>query len=437
MEPDPGWAASPVHAAVDTVGTGERWFCVGRSADDDPAVAARQAVLGALGHAPARVSAWTPATRRSGIDVDSTRLLMVFCSPPPGMDIRDLLAAVQEVTPPQAGVVGCTTSGQLAGPGLGLDGSDVRRGVVAIALGGDGFQVRTQVVRDASRGRREAGIAAAGCVAELDRPHQICLLICDGLTREQHEIVRGAYSVLGATVPVAGGCSGDDYRYERTYQFHGDARGIEALTDGLVGIGLGSTGPIGVGVRHGWAKQGEPMLVTSSRGGSIERLDHEPALDVYLRRIGAGREHLRDGAAFRELSMRFPLGLSRRSGEDLRVVHDTDEAGGSLLCLADVPQGALAWAMGTNPEDLVAAAAQSCRDAVDGLAGQPPIGVICFDCGAREVMLGQDGIGRELAAIATTCGEVPFGGFYTYGEIARTRGARGMHHLTVVSLALA
>jgi len=32
---------------------------------------------------------------------------------------------------------------------------------------------------------------------------------------------------------------------------------------------------------------------------------------------------------------------------------------------------------------------------------------------------------------------VPLAGFYTYGEFARTRGARGMHHLTVVTLALA
>ncbi len=44
---------------------------------------------------------------------------------------------------------------------------------------------------------------------------------------------------------------------------------------------------------------------------------------------------------------------------------------------------------------------------------------------------------RELAAVAKVGGDVPFGGFFTYGEIARTRGARGMHHLTVVTLALA
>jgi small ligand-binding sensory domain FIST len=31
---------------------------------------------------------------------------------------------------------------------------------------------------------------------------------------------------------------------------------------------------------------------------------------------------------------------------------------------------------------------------------------------------------------------VPYGGFYSTGEIARVRGALGMHHFTVVTLAL-
>jgi small ligand-binding sensory domain FIST len=33
--------------------------------------------------------------------------------------------------------------------------------------------------------------------------------------------------------------------------------------------------------------------------------------------------------------------------------------------------------------------------------------------------------------------DAPFAGFYTTGEIARVRGASGMHHLTLVTLALA
>ena len=33
--------------------------------------------------------------------------------------------------------------------------------------------------------------------------------------------------------------------------------------------------------------------------------------------------------------------------------------------------------------------------------------------------------------------DAPFAGFYTTGEIARVRGASGLHHLTMVTLALA
>jgi hypothetical protein len=43
---------------------------------------------------------------------------------------------------------------------------------------------------------------------------------------------------------------------------------------------------------------------------------------------------------------------------------------------------------------------------------------------------------REVAAMSEVAGGLPLGGFYTYGEVARTQGSRGMHHLTVVTLAL-
>ena len=93
--------------------------------------------------------------------------------------------------------------------------------------------------------------------------------------------------------------------------------------------------------------------------------------------------------------------------------------------------------MTTEADALVAAARRSCEMAIDGLGGQSPLGVAVFDCGARKLKLGRDNLGAELAAIEAAAAGAPFGGFYTFGEIARTRGSRGMHHLTVVTLALA
>ena len=257
-------------------------------------------------------------------------------------------------------------------------------------------------------------------------------MIVDGLTREQHELVRGAYSVLGAAVPMVGGCSADDAEYELTNQFHGTGAGVELLVDSIVAVGLGLSAPIGIGIAHGWAKQGEPMVVTSSDGGEVFLMDDEPALDD-LRRIGADRSLL-DADRFRDVAFQHPLGMSRRSGEDIRVVHAADRERGSLLCLADVPQGALVWTMTTATDALVDAAVRFLRDGDRRARWRAPNGVVVFDCGARKLKLGPENVTVEQAAIARSAAGAPFGGFYTFGEIARTNGSRGMHHLTVVTL---
>lgn len=388
-----------------------RWMGVGQN------------VVADAGTAGARATADAVADRQPS-------LLMVFTST--GTDLESLLDGVRSQTPDDTVIVGCTTLGEVV---VGRP-DPMTSGVVVVALGGPGLQVRAEVGREVSTRRREAGAEAAGSVVGLDAPHRICLLLCDGLVGDQHEVVRGAYGVLGAEVPLVGGCAGDDLTYSRTHQFLGDRHGVQILTDAVVGVGLGSAGPLGVGIAHGWRKVGEPMIVTSSRGGRLFELDGRPALDAYLEWLGAERELVEDSKAFRSRAFGSPLGMSRRTGEDIRVVHDGDAAGGSLLCLADVPQGALAWKMEPDDESLVQAGAASCAQAIENLGGAAPVGLLVFDCGARKVMLGEDGVRREIAAMSDVAGGLPLGGFYTYGEVARTQGSRGMHHLTVVTLAL-
>lgn len=392
--------------------TASRWMGVGHSGDADALTAGTAAAAQAVaGREPV--------------------LLMVY--PSTGYDLERLLDGVRASAADGTVIAGCTTLGEV----VAGRPDPMASGVVVVALGGAGLEVRAQVGRGVSGRRREAGAEAAASVADLAGPNRICLLLCDGLVGEQHEVVRGAYGVLGAAVPLVGGCAGDDLTYTQTHQFLGDRAGVEILTDAVVGVGLASAGALGAGIAHGWRKVGEPVVVTSSSGGRLFELDGRPALDAYLGLIGEDRSLLEDPKAFRARAFRSPLGMSRRTGEDIRVVHDGDPADGSLLCLADVPQGALAWVMEPDDEALVRAAAVSCAQAVENLGGAEPVGIMVFDCGARKVMLTEEGVRRELAMVAETAGDVPFGGFYTYGEIARTQGSRGMHHLTVVTLALA
>ena len=382
-----------------------RWFAIGqadRSEAKPGAVAADRAMAG-----------------------DDAKLLIVFCSA-----AQDLAAVVGQIRD-RAGpvpLIGCSTAGEIA-----TDGPS-EASVVVAAFGGAGFSVATALAEGASLDLRAAGAAVAGCLAEVeDRPHRVLLLLTDGLAGDQQEIVRGAYGVLGAGVPLVGGCAGDDLRMARTFQVYGD----RVLTDAVVAAGIGSDAPLGIGVHHGWRRVGEPMLVTSSRGNRVYTLDNEPALDVYLRRLALSDLASSSAEELTRIALTHPLGLGRRAGEEqVRFIGGGDFAERSLTCIAEVPQGALVWLMEGDDASVLNATDAACRDSLLALDGRPAVGVLVFDCIARRGVLGQEGIKTEIDRVAASAGGAPVAGFYTYGEIARTRGMSGFHNQTLVVLSI-
>src|SRR5437764_588970 len=140
---------------------GRRWFGVGHSVRGDPAEAGTEAAEAAL------------AGRAAS-------LLVVFGSIT--YDLPPLVKAVRAAAGPGVTIVGCTSMGEIAARGATDDS------VVVAALGGPGFEVRTQVSRGVSTRRREAGMEVAGSLALVDRPYRTLMLLCDGLTMEHHEI---------------------------------------------------------------------------------------------------------------------------------------------------------------------------------------------------------------------------------------------------------
>jgi hypothetical protein len=261
----------------------------------------------------------------------------------------------------------------------------------------------------------------------------VLLLLSDGLAGDQQELVRGAHGVLGAAVPLVGGCAGDDLKMSRTFQLCDD----RILTDSVVAAGIASNAPLGIGVRHGWRRTGEPMLVTSSAGSRVYTLDDRPALDVYLQHLGVSEPAHPDQEGLARLALTHPLGLSRPDGEDqVRFIGGGDFAERSLSCIAEVPQGALVWIMEGDARSVLDATDAACDASFAALGGQPPLGMIAFDCIARRGVLGEAGIRAEIGRLSAMASGAPVVGFYTYGEIARTRGVRGFHNQTLVVLSI-
>lgn len=302
-------------------------------------------------------------------------------------------------------------------------------------FGGEGFEAATKVATNASSSLREAGAGAASCLGELreDQPHRVLIMLTDGLTGDQQEIVRGAYSVAGAAIPMVGGCAGDDMKMTQTHQLHGR----EVHRDAVAAAALGSDAPIGIGVRHGWRRIGEPMLITESSGNHVYSIDDRPALDLYLERLDAPEAARGDATEFVRFASTHPLGLASRRGEEqVRFISGADFERRSLVSIAEVPRGGLAWLMEGDGDSVLAATDAACEAALAPLGGRPVLGMVAFDCIARRGVLGEAGIRSEIERVAKLGGGAPVAGFYTYGEIARTRGISGFHNQTLVVLAV-
>jgi hypothetical protein len=394
----------PVQLVRETATVTRRWLAVGSSTDPDSRRAGTAAATAAL----------------TGAD---PRLLVVFCTT--DLDPAEVLAAINEVS---GGVplVGCSMVGGFA--------SDAESpSVVVTAFGGPGFTVSTCVGTDLASRHREAGAEVAGCVAALaEPPHVALLMLTDGLAGHQEEIISGAYEVVGASVPLIGGAAspGPD---SPTFLLHGD----QVLRDAAVGAAIGSDAPFGVGVRHGWRKVGEPMIVTRAESGVVYELDGKPALTTYLARYDAPAETYTDPSAFNLFARSRPVGVRRRSGEEARNVGSPDHlAAGWLTSSGEIPEGGLVWLMEGDADSVLEATDGACQAAVEALGGSRPVGFLVFDCVSRCELLDEDGRAEELRRLVDQAGGVPLAGFYSWSEIARVRGINGLHHQTLVVLAV-
>jgi hypothetical protein len=305
---------------------------------------------------------------------------------------------------------------------------------VVVALGGPGFSVATAVADCHGDGQREAGARVATCAARVaDRPHRVLVLLTDGLAARQEEILAGAYRVVGASLPLVGGTSSPDRHAGRTFQLHGD----EVRAGAVVAAAIGSDGPFGIGLRHGWRKVGDPMIVTRSIDGDVFTLDDQPALAAYLRRLDAPSGAYTDPVAFEAFARTRPIGLRRRSGEEVRNVSSTALfREGWLRSSGEVPEGGLVWPMEGDDESVLQAADDACGDAVRALGGPPALGLLAFDCDSRGGLLGAEGMRHEVHRMSERAGGVPLAGLYTWGEIARVRGINGYHNQTLAVLAV-
>lgn len=178
-----------------------------------------------------------------------------------------------------------------------------------------------------------------------------------------------------------------------------------------------------LGVRHGWKHLRGPLITTRTQGTVIQRLNNQPALDIYRQVVQQKAGQTLTKENFFSIAKQYPLGIYH-PGMDY-IVRDpiTFTGENELVCVGEVPQGSLVYILQGDKQSLVDHAQLATSEAMKGLTSSQH--TLIIDCISRVLYL-EDGFNRELDAVLAALPEQspsPFG-VLSLGEIATFKTGR-------------
>ena len=331
-----------------------------------------------------------------------------------GFDQETVIRAIQEAGS-GAPLIGCSDAGEITNEGPN------QNGVAVMAIRSDTVRFITGMGRNIRSDPREAGRQLAKDIKSRSTESlRVIIMFPDVLAGNGADIVRGAQDVMGEHFPIVGGAAGDDFLFQKTYQY----RDSEIESGSVVGVGLIGSFSMGIGVRHGWVPIGPSMKVTKAKGAIVYELDGRSAISIYEDYFGPRVEQLKREPLAR-MAITYPLGI-KIPDLDEYLIRDpiTANEDGSITCAAEIPEGAEIRLMIGSKEKAVEAAQDAARKLMKEfeIDKTKPKFLLMFNCIAREKLFGlraRDEIDAVLEIIGK---EVPLLGFYTYGEQAPTGG---------------
>ncbi|MBI3630766.1 MAG: FIST C-terminal domain-containing protein [Candidatus Sungbacteria bacterium] len=347
-----------------------------------------------------------------GLHGQKPDLTIAFASS--SFDQKELVRGIRQ-TNGTTPLVGCTSAGEITNEG------PVQKSVGVMTIASDQISFTTGLAKITGANAHQAGQAVAGEIkAKAPEPFSTLIMLPDVLTGNGADSVRGILEILGAHFPVVGGAPGDDFLFEKTYEYRDDT--VE--TGAIAGIGISGKFSMGVGVRHGWIPIGMPMQVTKSKGAVVYELDHRPAISLYEDYFGQKAEELRK-EPLAQMAITYPLGI-KVPDIDEYLIRDpiTVDEKGAITCAAEIPEGSEVRLMIGSKDKAIEAAQDAARKLMKDFeaAGSKPKFTLMFNCIAREKLFSQQA-GDEIRAVMDIIGkDVPLLGFYTYGEQAPMRG---------------
>jgi len=358
------------------------------------------------------------------------RVVLLFATI--GYDAAALLERVRAEFP-DVPLLGCSAEGTIA------EGwsDESPFSVLVLALGGD-LEVETGCVTGLQADSFRAGTRIAEQVgARRGSSSRLLLLFPDGITLNATRFLKALASL--APLPVFGGAAGDNWKLSRSWQCLDD----RVLTDGAVWALLSGDFAVCSAFNHGCVPIGEELTVTRSEGNRIQAINGRPVIEFlqdYMLVHPAGGQ-----SSTLNIAIGFAApGFFQEHDRDYEflithlVLTEEQRQGGFITVLPELPAGTRIWLVRRDPEvmhrrvdDLAVALQRS-------LAGRTPGVVLHFDCSGRgRAVFREEQIHAHLRRLQEQTGVgLPWGGFYTYGELASVGGVPCFHNYTAALVAL-
>lgn len=275
------------------------------------------------------------------------------------------------------------------------------------------FRITTAHVSDFNDNATEMAKSLCDTLPAGDLKH--LLVFASGNFLNGSALVEGFEEITGYCVPITGGLSGDDSRFERTVAGY-NTPPIEGTA---VMIGLyGGNPEITYASLGGFQPLGPNRIVTKAEKNVVYEIDGKPALDLY-------KAYLGDRVMQKmESLLAFPLQVAApgKQFHAVRTVLQIDTDDGSIVLAGNCPEGSKVQLLMASVNGITDGATEASKQAMINRKKEPEFALL-VSCMGRKAIMGMR-IEEELDIVREILGpDVPMAGFYSYAEIAPFYGS--------------
>jgi len=358
----------------------------------------------------------------------------VFVFATVGYDQQILISAIRETT------LGASLSG-CSGEGIITQGmaAETNFGVCVMAINSDEMRFDNVCVKDMARGSDSAGEQLAAEIRPfLTADSKACFVFADGLSFDFDPFSRVFEKTLDAErrLPLFGGLSADNGTTKKTYQYHND----QVISQGISSVLMSGAGIVVSGISHGCIPIGTKHTITRSKGNIIYEIDGIRALDALRDYVEEDwKEQWNKVSLNLCLGFKTPEHIKKDYGDYVvRYMVKKNDEEGYVKIQSDVEDGDEFWIVRRDKELIRNGLQVISRQIKEKSGTRTPKFVLQFECMGRGKVVFREQEKTELIrSLQEQIGEnVPWIGFYTYGEIGPVSGYNCIHNFTAVVTAV-